>query len=118
MVKFIFFTLNVALLVQSALVSAAVPRIDHIMPRGGQIGKTVKLTLIGQDLSNNTRLKSNIPGALTPLAPPRNKDFIGKQLSFLLEISPEAQVGTYPIRVQTHEGLSNILLFTVNRFFF
>ena len=116
MVKFIFFTLNVALLVQSALVSAAVPRIDHIMPRGGQIGKTVKLTLIGQDLSNNTRLKSNIPGALTPLAPPRNKDFIGKQLSFLLEISPEAQVGTYQIRVQTHEGLSNILLFTVGAF--
>lgn len=116
MVKFIFLALSVTIFVQSALVSAAVPRIDHILPRGGQIGKTVKLTLIGQDLSNNTHLKSTIPGALTPLAPPRNKDLIGKQLSFLLEISPEAQVGTYPIRIQTREGLSNILLFTVGAF--
>src|ERR1019366_6265363 len=40
----------------------------------------------------------------------------GKGLPFLVEPKNDTPVGTYPIRVETPQGISNILLFTVGAF--
>src|SRR5579872_1398218 len=40
----------------------------------------------------------------------------GKMLPYLVELKPGAPIGVYPVRVQTPDGLSNILLFTVGAF--
>ena len=101
---------------QSRLARAAAPLLERLEPRGGQVGTAVKLTLFGQGLDDEIRLDSAVPGALTPLAPPKKQSLVGKELSFLLEISPDAPVGPYPLRAQSRDGLSNILLFTVGAF--
>ena len=100
----------------SSLMWASVPQLNNLKPPGGQIGTAVRLTLIGQGLTNDISLTSSIPGTLTPLAAPKERALIGKQLSFLLEINPDAKVGAYTLRTQSNEGISNILLFTVGAF--
>ena len=96
--------------------SAAAPLLERLEPPGGQAGTAVKLTLIGEGLDSEVRLDSSIPGALTPLAPPKKMTRVGKELSFLLELSPDAPVGPYTVRAHSREGMSNILLFTVGVF--
>ena len=104
-----------ALLAQSALLAAA-PSLTRLEPRGGQRGQAVKLTLVGRGLGDASEIESRIPGAVTPLSPPKNPMQRGRELPFLLEIAPEAAVGVYPVRVKSPNGLSNILLFTVGAF--
>lgn len=99
----------------ASLLSGA-PLLNRLEPRGGQAGTAVMLTLVGLGLDNEVRLDSAIPGALTPLAPPKKASRVGKELSFLLEISPEAPVGPYTLRAMSPDGMSNILLFTVGAF--
>ena len=98
------------------LLSAAAPLLERLEPRGGQAGTAVKLTLIGEGLDSEVRLDSAIPGALTALAPPKKAARIGKEVSFILEISPDALVGPYTLRASSRDGMSNILLFTVGAF--
>ena len=104
-----------ALLAQSALLAAA-PSLTRLEPRGGQRGQAVKLTLVGRGLGDASEIESRIPGAVTPLSPPKNPMQRGRELPFLVEIAPEAAVGIYPVRVKSPKGLSNILLFTVGAF--
>ncbi len=92
------------------------PVLEKLDPIGGQRGTAVKLTLAGQGLTEDTQVISKIPAALTPLSPPREMSRQGKELPYLLEISGDAAVGVYPIRIQTQEGLSNVLLFSVGAF--
>ena len=108
--------LALGILGQGSLLSAAAPLLDSLEPRGGQVGTAVKLTLIGEGLDSEVRLDSAIPGALTALAPPKKAARIGKELSFLLEISPDASVGPYTLRARSRDGMSNVLLFTVGAF--
>ena len=92
------------------------PLLEKLEPIGGQRGTAVKLTLAGQGLTEYTEVISKIPAALTPLTPPKQMNRQGRELPFLLEISADAAVGVYPIRIQTEEGLSNVLLFSVGAF--
>ncbi len=103
------------LLAQSALLAAA-PSLTRLEPRGGQRGSAVKLTLIGRDLGDSAEIETKIPGAVTSLAAPKDSMQRGRELPFLVEISPDAPVGIYPVRVKSRDGLSNILLFTVGAF--
>ena len=103
------------LLAQSALLAAA-PSLSRLEPRGGQRGEAVLLTLIGRNLGDATEIDTTIPGAVTTLAPPKDNMQRGRELPFLVEISADAPVGVYPVRVKSSEGLSNILLFTVGTF--
>jgi hypothetical protein len=103
------------LLAQSALLAAA-PSLTRLEPRGGQRGTAVKLTLIGRDLGDTAEIETKIPGAVTSLAAPKDSMRRGRELPFLIEISPDAPVGVYPVRVKSRDGLSNILLFTVGEF--
>lgn len=103
------------LLAQSALLAAA-PSLTRLEPRGGQRGTAVKLTLIGRDLGDAADIETKIPGAVTSLAAPKDSMQRGRELPFLVEISPNAPIGVYPVRVKSRDGLSNILLFTVGAF--
>ena len=103
-------------LCNAGLLSAAAPLLERLEPRGGQAGTAVKLTLVGEGLDSEVRLDSAIPGALTALAPPKKAARVGKEVSFILEISPDALVGPYTLRASSRDGMSNILLFTVGAF--
>ena len=92
------------------------PVLEKLDPIGGQRGTAVKLTLSGQGLTEHTQVISKIPAALTPLSAPREMSRQGKELPYLLEIRADAAVGVYAIRIQTQEGLSNVLLFSVGAF--
>jgi len=93
---------------------AAAPMLTELEPRGAQRGKSFTLTLVGTDLSEGATVLSNLPATFTPLTPPQEK--MARQLPFLVELKADAAIGTYPIRVQTQDGISNILLFTVGVF--
>ena len=108
--------LTLAIVGNGSLLTAAAPLLERLEPRGGQAGTAVKLTLIGEGLDSEVSLNSAIPGALTPLAPPKKAARAGKELSFILEISPNALVGPYTLRASSRDGMSNILLFTVGAF--
>jgi len=95
---------------------AAAPELTELEPRGAQRGKSFTLTIGGKNLTEGGKVLSNLPGTFTPLTPPVEKMAAGRKLPFLVELKADAAIGTYPIRVQTPDGLSNILLFTVGAF--
>ena len=100
----------------SLALSAAAPELAELEPRGAERGKSLTLTLVGANLPEGAQVLSTLPATFTPLTPPEDKMAAGRKLPFLIELRADAAVGTYPIRVQTAEGLSNILLFTVGAF--
>jgi hypothetical protein len=100
----------------SLAASAAVPELTELEPRGAQRGKSFTLTIGGKNLPEGAKVLSNLPALFTPLTPPEEKMAAGRKLPFLVELKADAAVGTYPIRVQTPDGISNILLFAVGAF--
>src|SRR5581483_1740009 len=97
----------------SFLAIAAAPELTELNPRGAQRGKSIALTLVGENLPEGAKVITDLPGRLTPLTPPEEGMAAGRKLPFLVELKSDAAVGTYPVRVQTSDGVSNILLFTV-----
>ncbi len=100
----------------SLALSAAAPELTELAPRGAERGKSLTLTLVGANLAEGAQVLSTLPATFTPLTPPQEKMEVGHKLPFLVELKADAAVGVYPIRVQTPDGLSNILLFTVGAF--
>lgn len=92
--------------------SAAGPSLTAIEPWGAQRGTAVTLTLKGYDLTDDVKILTSIPGTLTELTAERP----GRELPLLLELAQDAPVGSYPIRIETKSGISNVLLFTVGPF--
>ena len=87
------------------------PVLTELQPRGAQQGKTFTLNLIGRDLPAGSRIVTTLPAVFTPLT-----GAMGKGLPFMVEPKGEIAVGTYPVRVETPQGISNILFFTVGAF--
>ncbi len=103
----------IALCFSTALAaSAAGPSLTAIEPWGAQRGTAVTLTLKGYDLTDDVKVITSIPGALTELTAERP----GRELPLLLELAKDAPAGSYPIRIETKSGISNVLLFTVGPF--
>ncbi|HEU0119261.1 MAG TPA: PPC domain-containing protein [Bryobacteraceae bacterium] len=98
-----------------AALSAAPPVINELQPRGAQKGRPFTLTIAGQNLGEGAVLLSSLPATFTPLTP-ANGMSPGKYASFLVEPKGDLEVGVYPVRVQSADGLSNILLFSVGAF--
>lgn len=96
--------------------AAAPPMLTGLEPRGAQRGKSFTLTIDGKNLAEGGQVLSTLPAAFTPLTPPQENMAAGRKLPFLVELKADAAIGTYPIRVQTQDGISNILLFTVGAF--
>jgi hypothetical protein len=95
---------------------AAAPMLERLEPRGAQRGSAVKLTLTGTGLTYDAEILTTLPAGITHLTASKEKGRAGRELPFLLEIAPDAPIDSFPIRVQTKGGLSNILLFTVGAF--
>src|SRR2546430_211597 len=74
------------------------------------------MTNVGKNPAKGEQVLSPFPAPSTPLTPPQENMAAGRKLPFLVEMKADAAIRTYPIRVQTQDGLSNILLFTVGAF--
>jgi len=99
-----------------AALAGAPPMLSGLEPRGAQHGKSFTLTIEGKNLTEGGQVLSTLPAAFTPLTPPQESMSAGRKLPFLVELKADAPIGTYPIRVQTPDGISNVLLFTVGAF--
>lgn len=95
--------------------SAAPPVITELQPRGAQKGRPFKLTVAGRELGDSVRIQSTMPATFTPLAAEK-PTMEGRYATFLVEPASELAVGVYPIRVETPDGISNVLLFSVGSF--
>jgi hypothetical protein len=89
---------------------AAGPVLTELQPRGAQQGKPFELTLIGRDLPADAKIVTTLPAVFTPMTSAMGK------VPFLVEPKGEVPPGIYPVRVQTPEGISNVLFFTVGAF--
>ncbi len=97
-------------------VGNAQPIIESISPLGAQRGSAVRLVLTGEQLGQ-ARLISEIPGDATSLSSrPSIAGEMKQSLAFLVEIGADASLGAYPVRVETPDGISNLLLFSVGAF--
>ncbi|MBL8228451.1 MAG: hypothetical protein JNL98_08240 [Bryobacterales bacterium] len=90
---------------------AAPPVLTMMEPWGAQRGKAVTLTLAGSGLMEGAKIVSTLPAVFTPLTPP--SEMPGRRLPFLVELKADAPVGLYPIRIESAQGISNVLLFSV-----
>lgn len=105
--------MKVCLLLSFALTLAAAPPVlTELQPRGAQKGRPFTLTIAGQNLGDGARILSTLPATFTPMAAPAGMSE-SRYATFLVEPKTELEVGVYPIRVQSPEGLSNILLFSI-----
>ena len=95
--------------------AAAGPELTRLDPPGGQRGTALRLVIEGYGLNSDAKLHSKIPGSFTRLAAAKGMRE-GRERTFLVEITEDAPVGLYPLRVEATEGLSNILLFSVSAF--
>lgn len=96
-----------------ACLQAAPPVLKALEPRGAQQGKVFALKLVGEGLSGGASVTTTLPGSLSRLSASQESTGVDSELLFLVELKGDASVGLYPVRVQTDEGLSNILLFSV-----
>ncbi len=101
------------LLIAAGIRTPAQPVLEEIRPSGGQRGAAARLILKGVSLDSNPRLVTAIPAEITPLSRQKSAD---GELSYLIEIAADAPFGRYPVRVQTTDGLSNVLFFGVGPF--
>jgi hypothetical protein len=105
------------LLLTAFAVFAAPPAITELQPRGTQKGRPFTLTIVGQNLGEGARILSSLPANFTPIGPDSpmaaNPMYANRYSTFLVEPTAEWQVGVYPIRLQSPDGISNILLFNV-----
>ena len=93
---------------------AAGPELTRLDPPGGRRGSALKIIVEGYGLNSEAKVHSTLPGSFTALA--SAKQGMGQGLPFLVEIAADAPIALYPVRVETEQGLSNILLFSVGAF--
>jgi len=92
---------------------AAAPTIREIYPHGAQRGKTVKVFLRGDELTQGAVIRTSLTANISRLAPSKDLAKPDTELPFLIEIPKETPVGLYPIRLLTSDGMSNVVLFSV-----
>lgn len=92
------------------------PVLERLEPRGAQAGSAVKVKLEGKRLGSTPRLHSEAAFAATPLSSSVASGQPSGELVYLLEVDKNARPGVYPLRIETLEGISNALLFTVGEF--
>jgi hypothetical protein len=100
-----------------AMPLCAQPLLESIYPHGAQAGSAVRLELRGKRLAPTPRLHSDAAITATPLAVPGEAGEESPQsLVYLLEIDSSARQGVVPLRIETADGISNAVLFTIGSF--
>jgi hypothetical protein len=99
---------------------AAGPVLSELQPRGAELGRPFTLTVVGRGLAEGAAIWSTMPASFTPVVPssasPGMMNAPGRTASFLVEPAAGLAPGIYPIRVQSPNGISNVLLFTIGTF--
>jgi len=88
------------------------PKIADASQAGVRRGEAAEVTLTGTSLAANPRLIAAFPFEIEALPPERSKP---EAWAFRLTVPASTPIGAYPIRVQTDEGISNPLLFSVGQ---
>ena len=96
---------------------SAQPMLERMQPRGAEAGTAIRLHLEGTRLGPTPKLLTQAKLTATPLtSEPAQAQMLPKQLVYLIEVDKVAVPGVYPLRIETGEGISNALLFTVGEF--
>ena len=99
----------VVLLLPMAAAHAASPQLGSVLPRGGQRGTDVQITLAGDRLADAQEIFFYTPG----IAVKELKVVDAKQVKATLSIAPDAPLGEHPLRLRTASGISVIDTFWV-----
>ena len=95
----------------------AQPVLERMQPRGAEAGRAARLVFSGKRLGPTPHIISNAGFAATPLTGSMaSAQTPQSELVYLIELGADAIPGIYPLRIETAEGLSNALLFTVGEF--
>lgn len=110
--------LSLLLLISLGLsADAASPVLNRVLPRGGQRGTELTLTVIGQRIEDAQELLFYSPGiTVTRIEQPtgeKEKALVGKQFKAHIKIAPDARVGEYCLRLRTATGISEMRSFWV-----
>ena len=91
---------------------ATEPVINSLLPRGGQIGSTQEVEIIGQRLADTEEIFFYSPGiACNEIT--ENK---GKKLTAQFTIDKDAKIGQHELRLRTKKGISKLFTFWVGPF--
>lgn len=89
---------------------AVAPSLGVMLPRGGQRGTEVAVTLNGNNLADAVDVMFYEPGiTIKDLVPVDNA-----KVTVTFVIAPDCSVGTHALRVRTKTGVSNLQLFSVS----
>ncbi|HEX8915486.1 MAG TPA: hypothetical protein VF796_24245, partial [Humisphaera sp.] len=101
-----------AALAVSSAAFAASPSLDNVLPRGGQRGTEVEVTLRGNRLADAQEVFLYEPGiAVTDVKPEGTNAVRAK-----FKIAPDAKLGEHTLRVRTATGVSELRNFYVGPF--
>lgn len=98
----------VILAIVPGLAGAAPPEIRSITPPGVQRGVETQLTLIGPGFAAGMELVVPFPADI------KLKSASTEVATFTMKPAKEVPVGTYPVRVRTSGGVSNLMLLAVH----
>ena len=96
----------------SMIVDAATPTLRGILPRGGQKGSSLEVTITGTYLSDSEEIFFHTPGITAEKIIPDTD----QRIKAVLKISPEAPFGQHEMRIRTASGLSTMKTFWVGPF--
>jgi hypothetical protein len=106
LLRIIFFAVIMSL---TATAQAASPALSSVLPRGGQRGTEVQVTLAGDRLADAQELFLYKPGITVK----KLEVVDAKQVKVLLAIAADAPLGEHPLRLRTASGISVIDTFWV-----
>lgn len=104
-----------------------IPRVTSLFPVGGQIGKSITVTILGSELAEPSAIIFSHPGLTGDIASeattPAKSDAKGKQtqrpvsnpgmLTAKITVGKDVPIGLYDLRVVTRLGISNPRFFSV-----
>ena len=89
-------------------VTLPLPRLLTVMPMGGQVGKSVEVTITGENTEDVSELMFSTPKITAKPVP-------GAENKFVVSIAADAPVGVYDARVMSRLGVSSARAFSVNK---
>lgn len=89
------------------------PTLNMPAPMGMQRGTTLELTLTGSNLADPISLWTGFPAKVT-IPTDKNNGKDNGRLRVRLEVAGDAPIGSYPMRLVTRRGISNLRLFCID----
>jgi hypothetical protein len=103
--------LVLAYLVWVGQVSATPPVVNTLTPRGAERGKTVEVVIAGANLTGQTKLLLPFKAAQALIAEAKPNP---AQARINVTVDAATPAGVYPVRVMTEDGISSLVLFSVD----